>query len=110
MVCDSKFLNVQPAVRKTQIEEALKRLEDALAKGQASLVIGPQGAVAIKGWDGASRNGVMDSCALRKLLAKGSFPLRQAIARAEMQQGRKVNEREIAAGTHLHGDTWHKGH
>lgn len=47
-----------------------------------------------------------------KLLAKNSWPLRQAIARAEMQQGRKVDVKQVQAGVHSHSDgkDWSPGH
>lgn len=112
MACETRFTNVAPVVRKSQIKAALERLENFLQTGRASLIIGPQGALAIKGWEGQDRDGVMDACAIRKLLSSNSWPLRQAIARAEAQQGRKADMRAVAAGVHSHdgGITFHPGH
>jgi hypothetical protein len=87
-------------------QEALDRLRKALARGKATVVIGRDGAIAFKGWDG---EGVLfDVCAFRKLRASNSPELRRAIAKAEARSGRKVNERAIASGVHSHdgGNTW----
>jgi hypothetical protein len=96
--------------RKKQIDEAVDRLNKALAIGEVKVKVGPTGAIAFTGW--AERSGVSDICAYRKLLATGSPALRAALARAEAMAGRKVDARQVAAGTHSHdgGSSWHKGH
>jgi len=96
--------------RMSQIDAALKRLEQSLQTGSMRIQIAPNGAVAFVGWK--DRDDVTDVCAVRSLLASNSWALRQAIARAEAMQGRKVNPQAIAAGVHSHdgGITWHKGH
>jgi hypothetical protein len=88
--------------RKTQIEEAIDRLNKALTIGEVKVVVGANGAVAFKGWDARARNGVSDVCAYRKLMASGSSGLRTQLARAEAMAGRKVDERAVAAGYHSH--------
>lgn len=94
------------------IDLALKRLEQYLQTGKATIAIAPNGAIAFKGWQGTERDDVTDVCAYRTLASQNSWALRQAVARAEAMQGRKVNERAIAAGVHSHdgGTTWNKGH
>lgn len=94
------------------IDVALKRLEQYLQTGKATISIAPNGAIAFKGWQGAERDDVTDVCAYRTLAASNSWALRQAIARAEATQGRKVNPKAIIGGHHSHdgGKTWHGGH
>ncbi len=111
MPCDTvKKPNQTLESRSQEIKKSLSRLETALTQGRAKVRIGPTGAVAIDGWKPEDRDGVTDVCAVRTLLAENSWPLRQAIARAEALAGRKVNHQAIAAGHHAHGDKWHKGH
>jgi hypothetical protein len=113
MPCDTQLKqNETVAQRKETIKKSLTQLEAALTQGQAKVVIGPNGAVAFQGWKPDDRNGVTDVCAVRTLTASNSWALRQAIAKAEMTQGRKVNPAAVAAGTHSHdqGKTWNKGH
>ena len=113
MPCDSVLREGQDiAARMTQIEAALKRLEGFLAGGQVQLGIGLQGAIVIKGWAQAERSDVTDACAVRRLLAEGSWAFRQAVARAEAQSGRKMNQQAAMAGVHSHdgGKTWSPGH
>jgi hypothetical protein len=103
----------QPNLTETQREvmrKAIGRLEAGLATGNASAVIGANGAIAFKGWHDAA--GVSDLCAYRQLLASNSPALRRAIARAEAMSGRKLDQRAVSAGIHSHdfGATWHKGH
>lgn len=100
------------AVPVPTVERALARLEAFLANGRATVVIGPQGAVAFSGWDGAAREGVADVCAYRALSLRGSFALRQAVQRAEMLSGRRLNAQAIGGGVHSHdgGATWNPGH
>jgi hypothetical protein len=108
-ICDQRIpLGMTPQKRKTQIEEAIDRLNKALALGTVKVKVGPTGAIAFTGEWG--RSGISDACAYRKLLASGSPALRQALAKAEALAGRKIDPQAIASGVHLHGDTWHKGH
>lgn len=95
--------------RMTQVQRALKRLEQYLKTGSVRVGIGPNGAIAFTGW-GADREDVSDVCAYRALASENSWALRQAVARAEAQTGRKVNARAVAAGFHTHdgGSTWSK--
>ncbi len=111
MPCDFKLPKgmTQPQ-RKKQVEDAIARLDKALAIGTVKVRVGSNGAVAFAGeWD---RVGLSDTCAFRKLQAQGSPALRSALARAEALAGRQVDARAVAAGVHSHdgGSTWHKGH
>ena len=94
------------------VKRALARLESALQGGQVKVTIGAAGGVAFTGWADRDREGVADLCAFRRLSAAGSWALRQAVARAEAQSGRRVNPAAIAGGVHSHdgGRTWAHGH
>lgn len=94
------------------IDVALKRLEQYLTTGKATITIGPTGSIAFKGWQGADRDDVSDVCAYRTLSSQNSWALRQAVAKAEAMQGRKVNPKAVIGGHHSHdgGKTWHGGH
>jgi hypothetical protein len=94
------------AERSTQIERALTRLEAYLQGSKVRIGIAPNGAVTFVGWQ--DRDDVTDVCAFRTLAAKGSWSLRQAVAKAEAMSGRKVNAQAVAAGWHTHdnGKTW----
>lgn len=96
------------AQRLAQVRAALKRLEAAMQGGGVKIVISQNGAVAFMGWQ--DRDGVTDVCAYRTLAAENSWPLRQAVARAELLSGRKVNMASVSAGFHSHdgGRTWSK--
>ncbi|HEY8926191.1 MAG TPA: hypothetical protein VIU64_17535 [Polyangia bacterium] len=98
--------------RNDQVKKSLTKLEQALRDNRVRVKIGANGAVAFEGWKPEDRDDVTDVCAYRTLTAQGSSALRMAVARAEAQQGRKVNPHAVAAGTHSHdgGKTWHKGH
>jgi hypothetical protein len=120
MACDMRIaLGQTPPQRKKQIDEAVQRLNKALAVGDIKIKVGPQGAVTfIDGKVRGSVNGILasnkisDTCAYRKLLAAGSPELRKAIQQAEMLAGRKIDPQAVATGTHSHdgGHSWHKGH
>lgn len=114
MACDFTVpQGMTPASRKTQIEQAVDRLNAALGAGTVKVTVGKTGAIVFTGtWQ---RDGVSDTCAYRKLLVSGSPALRMAVARAEAMAGRKIDPRAIAAGEHAHTDasgsmTWHGGH
>jgi hypothetical protein len=93
----------------SQVEIAMKRLEQFLQTGSVRITIAPNGAVAFVGWKTDERVDVSDVCAYRSLAATNSWALRQAVARAEAQQGRKVNAHAVAAGWHTHdGHNWSK--
>src|SRR5258708_21931504 len=77
--------------RVDQVKEALSRLERYLQSGTVRLTVGPQGSIAIVGWTGEARGGMVDLCAVRSLMASNSSAFRVALARAEAQSGRKVN-------------------
>lgn len=113
MPCDTNLKNGETlASRGEKVKKALSRLEAALTQGRVKVRIAPNGAVAFDGWKGDDRDDVTDVCAFRTLTAQSSPALRVAVARAEAQQGRKVNPHAVAAGHHSHdgGKSWHKGH
>ena len=114
MPCDTVLRpNQTIEQRADQIDAALRRLENYLSNNSVRVVIDPRtGAPAFRGWKQDDDQPVTDNCAYRMLRARSSPALRIAVARAESQQGVKVNERAVAAGTHSHdgGGTWHKGH
>jgi translation initiation factor 2B subunit (eIF-2B alpha/beta/delta family) len=109
MPCDTVFQKQKGQTkpqREAQVKEALRRLEEQLRGGRVTAVVGPNGALAFKGW--RDRDGLSDACAYRLLASKNSADLRRAVARAEVQSGKRVNERAISAGWHSHddGETW----
>ena len=111
MPCDTRIpVGMTQEQRKTQIQQALERLEAAISNGSVSVAIGTNGAVAFQGWN--DRDNVTDVCAFRALTVKSSFALRRPVATAEARYGRKVNLAAVAAGTHSHdgGQTWASGH
>lgn len=105
---------LQPGVtlaqRMAQVKASLRRLEVYLTTGQVQIAIGPNGAVAFRGW--TDRDDVTDVCAYRTLSAESSWALRKAVAKAEATQGRKVNVNAVREGVHSHdgGRTWNPGH
>ena len=82
--------------------------EKALGAQSVEVVIGADGAICFKGWAEASRRSVTDVCAYLTLSSRGSWDLRQAVARAETRTGRSVNRDAVTAGRHSHdgGGTW----
>lgn len=94
------------ATQKAEQATALTRLAAMIAAGQVVPIIGAQGGISFRGW--TDNAGLADVCAYRRLVAANSPELRKALARAEVQQGRKVNPQAIAAGVHSHdgGRTW----
>lgn len=109
MPCDTQLREEQTLEdRNREITRALARLEAALDAGRVKLQIAANGAIAFGEWK--DRDGVSDVCAYRTLTAGNSWALKQAVQRAEAQQGRKVNPTAVAAGWHTHdaGTTWSK--
>lgn len=99
--------------RVAEIGRAVAALEARLQAKTVKAVIGPQGAITFKGWEGApERAGVTDACAYRRIMATGSALARAEIARAEQLAGRTVSREAFAHGHHSHdgGRTWHGGH
>ncbi len=92
--------------RAAEIKAATRKLETLLLKGGASVVIGPDGAITFAGW--SERSDVSDVCAYRSLTQQGSKALADAIAKAELKQGKKINPAAVKAGVHSHdgGRTW----
>lgn len=108
MPCASRLQKGQTLEqRMSQVDQAMKRLERYLQTGSVRVQIAPNGAIAFAGW--GDRDDISDVCAYRSLAATNSWALRQAVARAEAQQGRKMNPHAVAAGWHTHdGQNWSK--
>jgi hypothetical protein len=109
MPCDSRLRKGQSLQdRIAEVQRSLKRLETSLKMGQVKVAIGPNGAIVFLGWK--DRDDLSDVCAYRTLAASNSWELRQAVARAEVTSGRKVNPLAVAAGVHSHdgGASWAK--
>lgn len=107
MACDTVLKPGQTlALRMAEVKRALDRLKRYLSTGSVKVQIGPNGAITFAGF--SDRDGLSDACIYRSLTAENSWELRQAVARAEAQSGRKVNARAIAAGFHSHdgGKSW----
>ena len=114
MACESfrQYQGQTLEQRNAEVKRKLKELEQKLWARSVQLGIGPNGAIVFKNWRREDRGGISDACAFRVLSAEGSWDLRQAIAKAEAESGRKVNVNAIAAGHHSHdsGRTWEPGH
>lgn len=114
MACDTRLKPAQTAQeRAKEVQEAIVRLQVALASGRARAVVDRvTGALAFAGWEGASRDGVSDECVFRLAQKSGNTALLTAIAVAEQIAGRPVNKQAVYAGHHSHdgGKTWHHGH
>jgi hypothetical protein len=110
MPCDRRLRRGQTiSQRKTEIRDSVTKLAKLLAEKKVKPVIGPQGAIAFKGWTEQDRADVSDACAYRQLMVHGSALAKAEIARAEQLAGRSVNKQIIGHGAHSHdgGHTWH---
>ena len=98
--------------RATEIRSAVDRLSQGLAAGRVKAVVGPQGGIAFQGWTDQERDDVTDACAYRRLMVSGSSFAKQAVEKAELLAGRKVDRQALAQGVHSHdaGKSWHRGH
>ena len=108
MPCDTvSRQNETVTARTNRISNAVKRLEDYIARGKLRLVVDrATGAVAFAGLTDeelrAAKDGLLDSCVLRKLTVSNSFAFRTALAKAEATAGRMTNMKAVAAGVHSH--------
>lgn len=93
--------------RRLEITRSIQRLQEGLANGTVTAVVGPTGGVTFRGWTGQSDR-VTDLCAYRRLMATNSPELRRAMAKAEALAGRGVSQTALASGLHSHdgGKTW----
>ena len=110
MPCDTRLKPRQTIQqRAAEVREVVARAARGLVNGTVKVRVGPQGAVAFAGLEGAERDGVTDACLYRRLLASAAPSALQAIARAEMLAGRSIDQRVVAVGAHSHdgGRTWH---
>lgn len=94
--------------RLTQVDKALKKLEQLLLAGTVKVGIGRNGAVVFLGWK--EREGLSDVCVFQSLSHTNSYALKRAVMIAEGASGLKVNPKAVAAGLHSHdsGQTWSK--
>jgi len=110
MPCDTIFAPNQTITdRKKEIKQAVSTLDKLIAANKVRVKVGPQGAVAFDGWQGADRRGITDACAFRRLMVEGSALTKAKVAQAEMVAGRSVNKQVVGQGAHSHdgGHTWH---
>ena len=110
MPCDTRLKPRQTIQeRAAEVRAAAARLERAIALGRVKPKVGPQGAIVFEGWSADERDGITDNCAYRRLMAGTSAISKQAIVRAEILAGRKVDRMVIGQGAHSHdgGRTWH---
>jgi hypothetical protein len=113
MPCDTRLKPRQTIQeRATEIRSVVAKLVQGLTSGRIRAKVGPSGAIAFDGLTEQDRDGVTDNCAYRRLMATGSPMALQAIQRAEILAGRKVDKQMVAQGFHSHdgGQTWHAGH
>lgn len=109
MPCDTiRKPNETKEQRLTRVRTALRKLEAGLTSLAVTVVIGPQGAVAFKGWTTEDRDSVTDVCAYRALTNMRSAALAKAVRTAELTYGRRVDASQVTAGVHSHdnGRTW----
>jgi hypothetical protein len=111
MVCETRLKSRQTVQeRLEEIRRAVATLSTGLASGRVKALVGPQGAIAFIGLTEAERSDTTDACLYRLLLSTGSRLALQAIAHAEALAGRTIDMQAVAAGVHLHGNKWHRGH
>ncbi len=110
MPCDTIRKPRQSQIeRDADIKRAKERLSQGLASGRIKAKVGPQGAVAFIGFEGADRDGVTDVCGYRYIMVHGSALARAAITRAEQMAGRTV-DRNAQVHSHDGGTTWSPNH
>jgi transcription elongation GreA/GreB family factor len=68
-----------------RISDALRELTEGLRSKRISATEDRTGRVTFGGWSAASRSGMCDACAYRRLVAKGSRELRFALAQSQRQ-------------------------
>lgn len=110
MPCDTRRKPQQTLQeRKAEVIKAIQKLDQLLANRKVRPKIGPQGGITFEGWNDATREGVTDACAYRRLQVTGSSLALAQIAQAEAMAGRTVNKQAVAQGVHSHdgGHTWH---
>lgn len=96
-------------VRAREVKKAISEIDQLLAVGRATIVVGFQGAIAFQGIPDSVRDDVSDECVYRELQMSGSVAYKMALAQAEMLAGRAVDQAQMNMGTHSHdgGQTWH---
>jgi len=101
--CDSRRLPGQSLTqRKEEIRTTIAKLSAAIIAGRVKPKVSKEGGIIFEGWLNQDRNRITDSCALRQVTATGSALALQAIQRAEILAGRKLDRQAIAQGLHTH--------
>jgi hypothetical protein len=108
MPCDTRLKRGQTIQqRASEVRRVADTVADKVSRGQVKVKVGPQGGIVFAGLDDVERDGVTDNCLYRRLMSTGSALAKQAIERAELMAGRKVDRQVIGQGGHYHGDVWH---
>ena len=113
MPCDTYLKpNQTISQRKEEVKKVISRVDEGLRAGRIKVKVSKEGAVAFDGLTNENRDKVTDACVYRRVMATGSALAREAIAKAEMLAGRKIDNKTVASGVHSHdgGKTWHHGH
>lgn len=110
MACETMKPKLTREERIAEINKAIASLNAKLMKRTVKPVVGPQGAITFKGWDDVDRNGIVDACAYRLIMKRGSALAIAEIEKAQQLAGRAVSKQALAAGVHSHdgGVTWGK--
>lgn len=99
--------------RKAEVKKVLDTVAAALVSGRVKVKVDKAtGGVIFDGLTEAERDGVSDACVYRGVMSKelGSAFAAEAIKKAEMLAGRKVDAKAVATHglhSHDHGKTWH---
>ncbi len=109
MPCDTRLRKGQTiSQRADEVRKAVERLNRGLTSGSVKALVSKQGGIQFDGFGNLERDGVTDSCLLRRILATGSSSAKLAIQKAEQRAGRTLDKTAIAQGLHTHGDgVWH---
>lgn len=103
MPCDTRRLpNQTISQRKEEIRTTIAKLSAAIIAGKVRPKVSKEGGIVFDGWLNQDRNRITDACALRQVTATGSALALQAIQRAEILAGRKLDRQAIAQGLHSH--------
>jgi hypothetical protein len=112
MPCDSmKKPNQTLAQRREEIRKRMKKVDRLVAQKKVKLKVGPQGAVVLIGLSAEDRDGMTDSCIVRRIMATGSAPAKLEIEKARILAGCTPAQvqQAVKAGVHSHdgGASWH---
>ena len=115
MPCDTRLKRYRNGRRQTiserkdEVRLVRERFVSGLKSGKVKAVVDKKGGIAFSGLTEEERDGVTDACVYRYIINSGSQLAIQAILRAELAAGRKVDHKLVAMGYHSHdgGTTWH---